>query len=378
MTPTAGPLVGMTTQALREQCARMGLPAFRGSQIADWLYRRILPSQGGGANARFGAMTDLPKAARETFAAERTLHALELSGKEVDSRDATIKIVTRTHDALEIESVLMPDPRRVSVCLSTQAGCPMACAFCATGTQGLARNLSVAEIVGQFLQLQALCERPITHVVFMGMGEPLLNLSSLVDAIAILHSEIGLSMRRITVSTVGVIPGIRKLAELALPINLAVSLHAANDVLRRSIIPKHRDLRELIDVSAAYFEQTGREITFEYILLRGVNDQPDNARELARLLAGFPSCTVNLIPYNATSVIQSFERPDASSVREFRRVLESAGLRVTQRKERGQEIAAACGQLVTQRYGRQGKAIGALPMAGECAIPESLCEGAPA
>ncbi len=346
-------LVGETTEEIKLHFERLGLPGYRGKQVAEWIYRRALPGQGGGASADFGAMTDLPLKLRGELSEQFALAPMATVQEQRDSSDGTIKIVCETRaagDGLRIESVLMPDERRVSVCLSSQAGCPMACTFCATGTQGLARNLTVGEIIGQFLLLQELSPRPITHIVFMGQGEPLLNLPAVLKAIHILHGEIGLSMRHITVSTVGIVPAMRKLAEADLPINLALSLHAPNDSLRRSIVPRHKDLEELIGVCRDYFRQTGREITFEYILLGGVNDSAIQARELVTLLRGFPSYTVNLIPYNSTDVTESFQRPAASQIREFRSILADAGLRVTQRKERGHEIAAACGQLVTQAY----------------------------
>jgi 23S rRNA (adenine2503-C2)-methyltransferase len=344
-------LIGETTEQVQAHIADLAPESYRGKQIAEWLYRRILPGQGGGAAAQFANMSDLPVALRGQLAERFELAPMTLAHEARDRRDGTIKIVaTTTPDALEIESVLMPDDKRVSVCLSTQAGCPMACAFCATGTQGLARNLTVAEIVGQLLILQSLSPRAITHAVFMGMGEPLLNLPNLLQAIRVLHGEVGLSMRHITVSTVGIVPAIEKLAAEEMPINLAISLHAPTDTLRKRIVPHHKSVKELIVAARSYFRRTGREITFEYVLLRGVNDNPEQARELADLLRTFPSCTVNLIPYNATTVAEQFQRPEGARIRLFRQVLEDAHVRVTQRKERGHEIAAACGQLVTQPY----------------------------
>ncbi len=345
-------LIGETTESIKAEFAQLGLPAYRGKQVAEWLYRKTLLGDGGGASAKFEAMTDLPVALREQFAGAYSLAPMTLTRESRDRRDGTIKIVATSPDGLDIESVLMPDENRVSVCLSTQAGCPMACVFCATGTQGLARNLTAAEVIAQFLLLQSLSPRAITHVVFMGMGEPLLNLSNLLQSIKVLHDEIGISMRHITVSTVGIVPGIKKLAEVDIPINLAISLHAPNDKLRARIVPRHKSLSDLIDAAKEYFKKTGREITFEYVLLSGVNDNPEDARQLVSLLRDFPSFTVNLIPYNPTSVTEQFERPEGRRIREFRRILELSHLRVTQRKERGQEIAAACGQLVTQPYAK--------------------------
>ncbi|HEX5323518.1 MAG TPA: 23S rRNA (adenine(2503)-C(2))-methyltransferase RlmN, partial [Capsulimonadaceae bacterium] len=228
----------------------------------------------------------------------------------------------------------------------------------------LARNLSAGEIVSQLLLLQSLHARRVTHVVFMGMGEPLLNLSNTLRAIHILNDQIGIAIRHITVSTVGILPGIEKLAQEKLQITLAVSLHAPNDALRAQIVPVHRtyDLKRLMDTCGRYFETTGRRVTFEYILLRGVNDNPKEAEELAKLLAGFP-CAVNLIPYNPTTVTEHYERPEGSRIRAFRRVLEASGITVTQRKERGQQIAAACGQLVTERF-RERRTGRPLPVLG--------------
>ncbi len=345
-------LAGLATEEIKQLIAReTGAKPFRGKQVADWLYRKTLPDQGGGANAQFAGMTDLPAGLRDELAAKFDLIPLSLTQKAQDARDGTIKIVAALQDGPHIESVLMPDENRVSVCLSTQAGCPMACSFCATGTQGLARNLTAGEIVSQLLLLQSPCPRRVTHVVFMGMGEPLLNLQNTLRAIGILNEEIGIAMRHITVSTVGILPGIEKLAKENLQITLAVSLHAPNDTLRAQIVPVHRtyNLKKLMDACRRYFDTTGRRVTFEYILLRGVNDNPKEAQELAELLKGFP-CAVNLIPYNPTTVTEHFERPEVSRIRAFRRTLESAGITVTQRKERGQQIAAACGQLVTERY----------------------------
>lgn len=355
-------LAGMTTGEIKDLIAHAaGAKPFRGAQVADWLYRRTMPGEGGGANASFAAMTDLPAPLREELAGQFELIPLSLADEARDPRDGTVKIVAALPDGPHIESVLMPDEQRVSVCLSTQAGCPMACSFCATGTQGLARNLTAGEIAGQLLLLQSLSARRITHVVFMGMGEPLLNLANTLQAIRVMNSEIGIAMRHITVSTVGILPGIEKLGREKLQITLAVSLHAPNDALRAQIVPVHRtyDIKRLMDTCRRYFEATGRRVTFEYILLRGVNDNPKEAQELAALTARFP-CAVNLIPYNPTAVAEPYERPENSRIQAFRRILESAGVTVTQRKERGQKIAAACGQLVTERY-RPSRSAVALP-----------------
>ena len=349
-------LLGQTTEEIRTRLTEAhGFPAYRGSQVAEWLYRRRLPETGGGFAADFAAMTDLPKDVRQTLMDTYAGPPLRLVQSQTDTRDGTLKALARLTDGEHpIECVLLPDTKRVSVCLSTQAGCPMACAFCATGTQGLTRNLTTAEIVSQFLLLQSLSERRITHIVLMGMGEPLLNYDATLKAICILNAECGIAMRHITLSTVGIVPNIDKLADENLQLTLAVSLHAPNDVLRTRLVPVNKTypLERLMASCRRYAEHTGRRLTFEYVLLKGVNDEPGHARELAALLKG-TSAAVNVIPYNPTSVAEPFEKPDVGRILAFRRVLEDAGVVVTQRKERGRQIAAACGQLVTENERRK-------------------------
>ena len=344
-------LIGRTTAEMRAAVPEAtGLPAFRGTQVAEWLYRRLLPAQGGGFAADFAAMTDLPQTARVTLEEHFGRPVLIPREQHTDSRDGTIKILARLADGDHpIECVLLPDAQRVSVCLSTQAGCPIACAFCATGTQGLTRNLSAAEIVAQFLLLQSRSERRISHIVLMGMGEPLLNYDNVLRAVKILNAECGVAMRHITLSTVGIVPNIEKLAQENLQLTLAVSLHAPTDALRRRLVPvaKTYPLDRLMDACRRYAAQTHRRLTFEYVLLKGVNDRPEDAHALARLMQGMPAA-VNVIPYNPTSVSEPFQRPEAERIAAFRKILETAGVTVTQRKERGQQIAAACGQLVTE------------------------------
>jgi len=349
-------LIGRTTEEIRVVVGEAtGLPAYRGSQVAEWLYRRPLPEQGGGFASDFLAMTDLPQNARGALAGRFAGPPLLLTQKQEDPRDGTVKALARLTDGGHpIECVLLPDEKRVSVCLSTQAGCPMACAFCATGTQGLTRNLSTGEIVAQYLLLQSLSPRRISHIVLMGMGEPLLNYDAVLKAIRILNAECGIAMRHITLSTVGIVPNIEKLADEHLQLTLAVSLHAPNDILRTRLVPVNKTypLDRLMAACRRYAEHTGRRLTFEYVLLRGVNDEPEHARELARLIHGM-SAAVNVIPYNPTSVAEPFGRPEPARIAAFRKILEDAGVVVTQRKERGRQIAAACGQLVTEANRRR-------------------------
>lgn len=347
---TAGSLIGLTTEEIRARAVEAGLPAYRGTQAAEWLYRRLQPERGGGYGADFLSMTDLPLDVRTLFAEKFSALPLLLTTAQTDPHDGTVKALARLADGGHpIECVLLPDDKRVSVCLSTQAGCPMGCTFCATGTQGLTRNLSAGEIVSQFLLLQSLSARRISHIVFMGMGEPLLNYEATLKAIRILNSECGIAMRHITVSTVGIVPNIDKLAEEDLQLTLAVSLHAPNDTLRTRLVPVNKTypLERLMASCRSYARRTGRRLTFEYVLLKGVNDEPEHARELSLLIRGM-GAAVNIIPYNPTTVAEAFGRPEQARIMKFRQVLEHAGIVVTQRKERGRQIAAACGQLVTE------------------------------
>jgi len=349
-------LIGQTTEEIRALVVEAaGLPAYRGSQVAEWLYRRSLPEQGGGFAADYAAMTDLPQSVRAALTEMGAGMPLILTQKQEDPRDGTVKALAKlTKGGHPIECVLLPDEKRVSVCLSTQAGCPMACVFCATGTQGLTRNLTTGEIVAQYLLLQSLSTRRISHIVLMGMGEPLLNYDAVLKAIRILNAECGIAMRHITLSTVGIVPNIEKLAGEHLQLTLAVSLHAPNDALRTRLVPVNKTypLDRLMTACRHYAEHTGRRLTFEYVLLRGVNDEPEHARELARLIKGMPAA-VNVIPYNPTSVAEPFGRPEPARIAAFRKILEDAGIVVTQRKERGRQIAAACGQLVTEASRRR-------------------------
>jgi 23S rRNA (adenine2503-C2)-methyltransferase len=223
-------------------------------------------------------------------------------------------------------------------------GCPVGCVFCATGLGGFSRNLTAGEIVDQVLAVQEAAGTRVDHVVFMGMGEPLLNYEATVKAMRLLNSELSIAMRHLTVSTVGFVPGIRRLAEEKMQATLAVSLHAPTDDLRRQLIPGMKwSLAEIIDACREYLQQTGRRVTFEYCLLDGVNDGTKEAQELARLLRGM-NCHVNLIPYNPVSGLAAYKRP-RKSIKAFREVLQGAGIQVTQRMQRGPDIDAACGQL---------------------------------
>lgn len=329
-------LVGQTRMDLEAMLMRWGEPAYRGRQIARWIYSR-------GARD-VSEMTDLPAALRSRLASETDLSPLTVLRRQL-ARDGTEKFLFGLPDGEAIESVVLPFEDRVSLCVSSQVGCPIRCAFCATGRSGYARNLTAGEIADQVLAAGKLSGRAISHIVFMGMGEPLMNTGNVLKAARLMHDEMGVSMRHITISTVGLAPEMRALANAREQFTLALSLHAPNDALRETLIPVARryPLRELMDACRYYRERTGRRVTYEYVLLRGVNDQPEHARQLAALLASHRG-HVNLIPYNPGAA-DEYHAPRTDVVARFRRILDDAGIPVTQRVEKGQEIMAACGQL---------------------------------
>lgn len=338
-------LVGCSTAQLRAWVSEhLGEPPYRGTQLAKWIYQK--------AATEFEQMTDLPAALRARLSEVALVSPNRISLTQ-RSQDGTVKCLLRLADENEVECVLLPYEDRVSVCLSTQVGCAMGCRFCATAQGGYTRNLTAGEIVDQLLHLQRLSERRISHVVLMGMGEPLLNLENVVAALRLVHEEVGISYRRITVSTVGIVPKIEALAAYDLPITLAISLHAPDDETRARIVPVNRKwgVDALIQAARDYFERTKRRVTFEYLLLREVNDTPWHAEQLAKRLWGVP-CLVNLIPFNYVPTPEGFQRPEAARVRRFRAVLEAAGIEVTQRVERGHDIDAACGQLRGRHRGK--------------------------
>jgi 23S rRNA (adenine2503-C2)-methyltransferase len=341
----------MGLEALQQWCRSQGQPAFRGQQLHSWIY-------GHGARS-LEAITVLPKAWREQLQTASASMDGPASGwigrsRELhrsESRDGTLKLLLGTRDGLSLETVGIPSDDRLTVCVSSQVGCPMACRFCATGKGGLQRSLEVHEIVDQVLSVREAMERRPSHVVFMGMGEPLLNLEAVLDAIHCLCTDLGMAQRQITVSTVGVPAALPSLAERALErlgraqFTLAVSLHAPDQELRQRLIPTaHRyPIPQLLEDCRRYVAITGRRVSFEYILLGGVNDQPRHAEGLARLLRGFQS-HVNLIAYNPIEE-EDFRRPSPDAVELFRRTLQERRVAVSVRASRGLDADAACGQL---------------------------------
>jgi 23S rRNA (adenine2503-C2)-methyltransferase len=332
------PLVGMTKAQLQAVAEELGEPAYRGTQLAKWIYEK-------GARD-FEAMSDLPKGFRAKLSEAYRVPALE----KITSRtapDGTTKYLYRAEDGREIESVWIPNPDRITACISSQVGCAMACSFCATGQLGFERNLTVGEIVDQILGMQADQGARITNVVYMGMGEPLLNLDNVLASVRMLNKVVGIGMRHITISTVGIVPKMKQLAEENLQLTLALSLHAPNDPLRTSIVPqnKHFNLDSLREAVREYEAITNRRVTLEYVMLKGLNDQPEHARQLIEWSRGL-HVHINLIPFHPTG--SDFQATPAEDIRRFAKTVEAAGFPTAVRAERGLEIEAACGQLKRQ------------------------------
>jgi 23S rRNA (adenine2503-C2)-methyltransferase len=326
----------------REELASLleGEPRYRLDQLWQGLYeQRGTPAE----------MTNLPKALRARLSEELPL-ALTPVTESISDDGQTVKWLWSLADGARIETVLMHYPERSTVCVSTQAGCAMACGFCATGQAGFERNLSVGEIVEQVVRAARIAadgtpSRRVSNIVFMGMGEPLANVDRVLGAVGRIHGDLGLSARHLTISTVGIVPGIRRLANEPLPVNLAVSLHAANDTLRDELVPINRryPLSELYSACEDYLTVKNRRISFEWAMIDGVNDRDTDARELAAAARALRA-HINLIPLNATPGWPTKGTPP-DRVAAFRDSLESMGANATVRANRGNEIDAACGQL---------------------------------
>jgi 23S rRNA (adenine2503-C2)-methyltransferase len=317
-------------------------PAYRARQVWDGLHRRAL---------RPAEMTDLPAEVRAQLTDELPAALSEAARRTADDGD-TVKWLWDLRDGRRVETVLMAYPDRVTVCVSTQAGCAMACAFCATGQMGFDRQLTSGEIVEQVVAaVRAAKPRRVSNVVFMGMGEPLANYERTWAAVERIHGDLGISARRLTVSTVGLVPGIRRLAGESLPVNLAVSLHAANDALRDRLVPINRryPLGVLSEACAAYVAATGRRLSVEWALIDGTNDRPSDMAELARFARPL-GAHVNLIPLNPTPGFP-VRGSSPQRVAEARAELELLGVNATVRSTRGVEIDAACGQLAARSAG---------------------------
>ena len=354
-------LLDLDPCALQAYFAGLGEKPFRATQVLRWIHQRGVSD--------FGAMTDAAKSLREKLAVFARIEAPQVVGDSV-SEDGTRKWLIKVDGSNSVESVFIPETRRGTLCVSTQAGCVLDCAFCSTGKQGFNRNLTTAEIIGQlWIARRELgsgsqaSERIVTNVVMMGMGEPLLNLDNVIPALRLMLDDnaYGLSRRRVTVSTSGVVPGMDRLAEEC-PVALAVSLHASNDALRDQLVPVNRKypIRDLIAACNRYLDKAPRDfVTFEYVMLDGVNDSDRNAHELVALARRI-KCKFNLIPFNPFPD-SGFERSGPERIRRFAEILQRADLTVTTRRTRGDGIDAACGQLagdVADRTRRTQKRIG--------------------
>lgn len=331
-------LAGLKLAELESIMQDIGATKFRAKQIHNWIYDKSVSS--------VSEMTNLSKDFRNDLEKEFVVTETKIKLKQVSS-DGTIKYLVEYPDGECVETVLMRFDNRANLtaCVSSQVGCAVNCSFCATGKGGFKRNLTYQEIIEQVLTIQRDTGLKVTNIVFMGQGEPLLNLANVLKALEIFNDDFQIGARRITISTSGIIPGIEKLAEEELQSTLAISLHAPSHDLRKSLMPIENKypIDKLIKTLKDYIERTGRRITVEYILIHGFNDTPEVAKELALLLRGV-KCNINLIPYN--SVIENdYKKPSGNDIMKFKYLLEHSGKKVTVRLERGADIDAACGQL---------------------------------
>lgn len=336
-------IVSFGYEELLSEMEEIGEKSFRGKQVYSWLHEKLADE--------FSQMTNLSKALRQKLDDAYEIRKVSMTARQISRRDPTEKFLFELHDGSMIESVLMKYDYGNSVCVSSQAGCRMGCRFCASAIGGLVRNLTPSEMLGQIYRIQKLTGERVSNVVVMGTGEPLDNYDNFLKFVTMLSGSHGLhiSQRNITASTCGIVPNIKRLAKEGLQITLALSLHASNQEKREKLMPVARkyELSEVMEACDYYFEKTGRRPTFEYSLVGGVNDGPEDAKELSALLSG-RNCHLNLIPVNTVKE-RDFERPDRKNVLAFKNKLEKNGINVTIRRERGSDIDGACGQL-RRRY----------------------------
>lgn len=333
-------IIGLTVAELEENLKSSGHPTFHARQIFAWIYKKGISD--------FDSMSDLSAELRESLKEKFFIGNLKLI-KTLKSSDETEKFLFELKDNNFIEAVIIPVEERITGCISTQVGCRFACKFCASGLFGFKRNLNTSEMIAEVLYLKNhSADRKLTHLVFMGIGEPLDNYENVLKAIRIInsHYSFNIGARRITISTCGIVPGIDRLADENLQIELSVSLHAAEDKARSSLMPvnKKYPLKDLISACKEYMRRTKRQITFEYVLIKGLNSSLQDAQNLSRILRGLELCKVNLIPSNLVKEVGA-EPPNKLEVLFFKDCLLKAGVNVTLRKPRGQDIEAACGQL---------------------------------
>ena len=364
-------LLGLSPSKLEDFFEEIGEKRFRATQVLKWIH------QLGATN--FDEMTNISKALRAKLSEMAEIRDPEVVLENI-SKDGTRKWVIRTDGGSCVETVLIPENGRATLCVSSQIGCSLDCSFCSTGKQGFNRNLSAAEIIGQvrvairsFGPFDPSGDRRVTNVVLMGMGEPLMNFENVVDATQLMMEDnaYGLSKRRVTLSTAGVVPALDKLAKVS-DVSLAVSLHAPNDELRDQLVPINRryPINELIDSCNRYLQSLNdkRVATVEYTLIAGVNDQPEHARQLVKLLRRLPS-KLNLIPFNPFPN-SDYKRPSESAILAFKQVMLNAGILTTVRKTRGDDVDAACGQLVGQVADRTRRSQKYIPVVQEVSPQE--------
>ena len=326
-------------EELQEEMLAIGEKGFRSRQIYSWIHEKLVDD--------FEEMTNLPKTLRQKLESAYEIRRVEMEKRQISKIDGTNKFLFCLKDGNMVESVLMKYKHGNSVCISSQVGCRMGCRFCASTLDGLERNLTPSEMLRQVYQIQKITGERVSNIVIMGTGEPLDNYDNFLKFIHMVSDEHGLniSQRNITASTCGIVPNIRRLAEEKLQITLALSLHGSNQEKRRSLMPvaNKYELHEVLEACDYYFEKTGRRITFEYSLVHGVNDTPEDAKELMGILKD-RNCHLNLIPVNPIKE-RNYEKPDKKSADNFKNKLEKNGINVTIRREMGSDIDGACGQL---------------------------------
>ena len=339
-------LKGLSRSELSDFILSLGEKNYRSKQIWSWIYQK-------GVND-FDDMTNISKSFRNVLKEHSYIGTLKLAEHNTSSQSGTQKFMWELEDGLNVESVLIPEQKRKTICISTQVGCAMGCKFCATGTMGLVRNLKPFEIIDQILSIKRLTNIKPTNIVVMGMGEPFANYDNLIKALEIIKDNEGIALghRKITISTAGLIPQIRRFIKEKQPYNLAISLNAASDSIRSRIMPvnKKYGLKDLVNSAKQYAVYSRKRITFEYVLLKGINDKKKHADQIKKLLKGIP-CKINLIPYNETT--ENFQRPPDDDILMFAEYLKTMHATVTLRLSKGDDIQGACGQLVVKKQRRR-------------------------
>ena len=345
-------LKGMTIEELENCLVELSEQKFRAKQIFKWMYDSGVSS--------FDDMLNIPKTLRNKLNDLYTVTTLKLHSQQISETDGTTKFIFETNKNHKIESVVIPDKNRVTLCLSTQVGCPLDCKFCATGLMGYKQNLTSGEIFDQFLLASKSYDKKITNIVYMGMGEPLLNFENTLNSLTIFNSELisNMHLKHITVSTAGIIPNIYKLADSGLNVRLALSLHSCFNEIREKIMPinKKYPLEKLIEASKHYVEKTGLKITIEYVMFKGINDRSEDVKGLSKLFSQLP-IKINIIPFNSlkhmnpTGLSAELEPTTKENINEFVKKLREKNIQVMVRDTQGEDIAAACGQLAITMNG---------------------------